>query len=165
MILFKVKYTGAVPSVARQALGRIKRESWRQTGEHWHGRYRPKHFRRSGAREYGYAPRTGEPGSSNPKGGYMRRKRREKGHSLPLVWSGTSRQLTRLRDVRATSKGARVVMNAPGLNRRHPKSRINMRDEMTRISVRERTQLTKVLDGGLDRRLRQIRTRRTRKAK
>ncbi len=165
MILFKVKYTGAVPSVARKALTKIKRQSWRQTGEHWHGRYRPKHFRRSAIREYGYTPRTGEPGSSNPKGGYMRRKRREKGHGLPLVWSGTSRRLTRLRDVRATTKGARVVMNAPTLNRRHPKSRINMREEMTRISVRERNELTKVLGRGMDRRLRQIRTRRTRKVK
>lgn len=118
----------------------IHRVSYRATGHHWHVRYADKHFTRQGAQEYGYEPRKGEPGNPDPfgfKSSYTGRKFREKGHTNPLEFSGLSRQLARIRDVRATAKGGRIVIHARGLNRKNPHSNINMREEMTEISSNE----------------------------
>ena len=134
MIHLRVKYTGAVPGVARRKLPAWKKAAYLAAGIDWHRHALPKHFTRAGAKAYGYAPRAGEPGNTR-RGGFKRsytgRKLAKMGHTRPLVYSGMSEQLTRMRDVRATSKSARVIIHAPGFNRRHPKSRADMRAEVT----------------------------------
>lgn len=52
------------------------------TVEYWHKRFMPGHFKASASRKYGYQERTFK---------YTKRKRRQKGHNLPLVWTGISR--------------------------------------------------------------------------
>lgn len=80
----------------------ILKEAWAVVGEYWHKQFLPKHFTIAGAHEYGYQKRTKK---------YERQKARKKGHHRPIVWSGeTERQAKRWRDVRISSKGARVVL-------------------------------------------------------
>lgn len=159
MIHLKTQYVGmAVPGIAKRKLPPMLKAGFARCGKFWHGTYREKHFTKRGAREYGYTPRKGERGSGRGfHSSYTARKLREKGHTLPLVWSGESRSYTRVRDVRATSTRVRVVMRAPKLNYRHPASQINMRDEMTRVSIAERNELIRVFDRDLDRRTNSMR--------
>ena len=143
MIVFRVTQTGPMPKELIKRLPKFKKEAFIEAGKLWHRHYRPKHFTLKGAREYGYAPRSGERGSGRGfKGSYTARKLKKFGHTRPLVYTGESAQLARILDVRGTSKGSRTIIHARGFNRRNPKSEINMRDEMTRISDREAQQLT-----------------------
>lgn len=147
MLLIKVTETGTTPRRYLAERNRIHKEMWRALGEHWHRYQRPKHFTRAGAAEYAYAPRSGDPGRPHPKGffrSYQGRKQRRFGHMLPLVYTGLSRNLTRLRDVRPTGKGVRVVMRAPALNLRPRGGHIHMRDELTTISQRDAKALVNV---------------------
>lgn len=164
MILFKIKYQGAVPRLAQRELRRLLRDSFEDAGVFWHRMFRRKHFTKAGAREYGYTPRKGEQagrGSKAFRRSHTGRKLRQFGHTLPLVFTGQSRQLTRIRDIRATSKGVRIVMRAPGLNRRPRGGRINLREEMTRVSIRERDALVKRFDRQLGTKLRRLKASET----
>ena len=84
--------------------------------EHWHDELAPLHFEESATRRYGYQPRSGsgEPPVittkrgrriNNPK--YLWRKKREQGHTRPLVWSGASARAAR--QIRITSSPRRGV--------------------------------------------------------
>lgn len=144
MIKITFREQGPTPRGMARHLRRVEKMMWQNLGEFWHKTMRPKHFTHAGAREYGYRPRKGERGNPHPKGfarSYTGRKLKKFGHTLPMVFTGESRSLTGIRDVRATSKGTRVVMRARGLNRRNRHSNINMREEMTRISILEKKQL------------------------
>jgi hypothetical protein len=154
--------------LSRSEVNDAIRRTWFIVGSDYHRAFMAKHFTHAGAREYGYAPRKGERGAPGSKGfrrSYTGRKLRQKGHTLPLVWSGESRTLARVRDVRATSKGCRIVIHANKLNFRNPKSEINMRDEVTRVSDMEARvvmrdfahTLGKLLNEGVDRRMRTLR--------
>jgi hypothetical protein len=121
-----------VNTAAREALEAMARE--------WHSRFLPLHFTADAYQRYGYTQRKGM--GLDPQGRAFRRstvgrKIRYKGHNLPLVFSGEGRMLAlgpiRLR---SSSKQARVAL--PGkFNLRHSKSRISMRDELTRILPEE----------------------------
>lgn len=151
---FKVRYGGAIPGITLKGreLNDMKREAWIETGNYWHANFRKKHFTHAGATLYGYAPR---------KKSYQTQKLRRKGHTIPLVYSGESRALTRIRDVRATATNTRskcrVVIHAPGLNRRHPNSEIDMRAEMTAVSGTEGQVLIRLFDNTMGRRLQRFR--------
>jgi hypothetical protein len=161
MIEIKMIDVGATPRNLRRTLRTMLKSAWSDLGVYWHSQLRAKHFTKSGAREYGYEPR-----SKRKRG---RRKRDAQGRfsatavdaSLPLVFTGISRNRTRIRDVRASSKGVRVVMQAPALNFR-PKGvsgrRINLRDEMTRISIGEARTLRGLADRELQQQLNAVRT-------
>jgi hypothetical protein len=126
------------------------REGWRAAGELWHEQFRPKHFTHAGAREYGYLPRKGERGNEEGfRRSYTGRKLHKFGHTYPLVYTGESMRLTRMQDVRPTSKGVRVVYRAYKFNFRHPRSRIRMREEFTRISRREERDIRRAIDNRL----------------
>ena len=75
---------------------------------------------------------------------------RIKGHNDPLVWSGRSRRLASIRKVRATSRGARVILNAPALNR------MKRQKELTRVIPREMLVLSRRLDRFINRRLKPV---------
>ncbi len=174
LVKFKVLYRGATPSHMRRRLVASKRGAFAKAGHYWHRNFREKHFTKAGAREYGYEPRKGEPGSrwlfkgryvSRFKGSYTARKLRQYQHTLPMVFSGQSEQLTRQRDVRATAtqkkSKVRVVLHSPSLNRKNPHSNIDMRDEVTRVSGGEENKLTGVIETELMRKLSRIRDKST----
>lgn len=164
MIIIKVTKTGSTPDVSKREFNRIKKRSYRSVGRFWHNSgMKAEHFTDKGRRKYKYAPRKGErlPRSSKAfKSSYSGRKLRQKGHLLPLVFSGDSRSLAlSRRKVVATSKGMRAIVNAPGLNRRNPASKIDMRDEMTRVTPDEERTLIKLLGDRIERGFRQIKHR------
>lgn len=130
-----IRERGSVPRAMRKAHTAASKAAWFKVGEFWVDRIRPKHFTEAGAREYNYTRRKGELQSGQKFArSYTGRKLKTKGHKLPLVYSGVSRDRTRMARVSSTARGARVSMNAPALNFKHPKSRIVMRAELAAIS-------------------------------
>ena len=96
--------------------------------EYWHQFFMPLHFTDAAKKRYGYQPRSGsgEPpvlrrpaGSkgfyrtyNNPK--YYWRKMREKGHSIPLVYTGRSEQAARQVRITASARqGVGVLFALP----------------------------------------------------
>jgi hypothetical protein len=150
-ILVKVRYQGAVPGVTltRREMNRVLEKAWFQPGKNWAGNLRPKHFTKEGEQEYGYEPRSGEQQGASGKAfwrSYTGRKLKEKGHTLPLVWSGELRDKARTSCIEATSKGVRVFLSEANKAKFHnPKSKIDMRAELTRVSIAEAGESTEIL--------------------
>lgn len=171
MMLIKIKEDGVAPRNMVKAWNQVRREGYRAIAVMWHRDMRPEHFKVGARWKYDYKPRAGELG--NPryirlKSGqkyrdfrrhYAARKLRMKGHGRPLVWSGTSEALSRIRDIRTTSKGSRVVLHTPGLNRRNKYSQINMREELTRITEGEARLLAKEYERATARNFKRVRDR------
>lgn len=140
---FKIERTGIFAGLPKRVFNNMKKDGMAAGMIWWHRYFRANHFTNKGAREYGYAKRQGEPGRPAPtrngkqKRSYTAEKVRRYGHSRPLVKTGRSEKLARIRDVRATSKGAKAVIHARTLNFRRPGSAINMRKEMTKITPQE----------------------------
>jgi hypothetical protein len=133
-----IEETGATPGISKREQGRITKEVLEGVAENHHRRYMRKHFTIAGGREYGYKPRKGEGLSGKAFWqSYTGKKKKQKGHQRPLVWSGASEQLARVLDVRANSKRARLVQHARGLNRRSRHSDIRMYQEISAVSQAE----------------------------
>jgi hypothetical protein len=106
----------------------------------WHREYRPKHFTKSGAREYGYQPRSGDPGTGGAAKfmqSYQGYKNRRYHHTNPLELTGESKRATETERIVSTFRQARVIMNAKSLN-----FRPYMVAELTTISEAEKAALT-----------------------
>lgn len=94
---------------------------------------------------------------------YVGRKRSIRGHNLPLVWSGFSRNAALSRNVRATSSLTRVVIKAPALNFRTPGGP-NMREEVTSVIPSEEKVIEKEFLASVERELKKSKPeQRTRK--
>ena len=116
----------------------LMRSTFTDLGVWFHDNLMEKRFTPEGARELQYAARSPS---------YQRRKKRQFGHNDPLVWSGRSKRSTlQIQDVRTTATRnkveARVVIHAPALNFKNPRSRVHPRKEVVRISTRESVTLT-----------------------
>jgi len=146
-MFFRIKTEGFAPGVPKRLINQVIKSVLHRLGVMWHEKFRGKHFTVAGAREYGYTPRKGEgqTGKSFWRS-YTGRKKKETGHQRPLVFSGESQMLTRIRDVRATSKRVRVVMRAKKFNYRNEHSDIRMHDEMTRVSDSEHATMVRAAD-------------------
>jgi hypothetical protein len=105
----------------------------------WHQEYYEGHFTAAGATKYGYFKRKGE---GLPRGtkafsrSYHGKKLKHMGHERPLVYTGESYQRGKVAKIVASSKQAKVVLPST-FNFKHPKSRINMREEVTRVLPEE----------------------------
>ena len=140
MIAFVLDYRGPTPRGTKRALPRIQKEAFIDLGQAWLGDMLPDHFRQSAVSKYGYTQRTA---------GYRAAKLRVKAHRKPLVWSGDTEKYAKAnsRVASATSRGVRIVVNAPTLNRT-PKGRaLNMRREVVAITTDE----IEVLNGRFER--------------
>lgn len=130
----------------------------------WHTEFRPLHFSNAASRRYTYLPRAGERGNSRKKfaNSYTGQKLQKYGHTRPLEWSGRSRRETSKRriNVKKRTGAGKLIMYAPGFNRRNPYSRINMRDELTTITPSEETGLQITYGGSAVETLKGIRRRR-----
>ncbi len=160
-LVIEWRESGATPAVLKKDLNKIIKKVWAATAEHWHRHQRPKHFTTAGGREYGYTPRSGQRGSKRKrfKGSYTQRKIQKHGHDRPLEFSGTSRQLTRIQNIVATSKGATIRMRAPALNFKPKGSAVNMREELTTISAGDLANLKRVANVTFQRELRELEQR------
>lgn len=140
-------------------VNQVVRESLRAMGLEWREEYLPLHFTYRAKTRYKYTPRKGERGSDSNipfSKTYTGKKLREKSHTLPLVYSGATRDealASRAAKARATSKRAYVELPLPvGLNRRHPKSKVKMREEVEDVIRVEIRALEKLLGEEVDRR-------------
>ena len=152
MILITITEQGATPGILKKLWNQLTKQCWTELGTYWHAHLREKHFTHAGATEYAYDKRQGEHLLRSWDKGFSRtytyRKLQRFGHTYPLVWSGASRTLTKIRNIQATRDGVRVVMNAPTLNFRKGNRGIGktMREEMTTVSAREQVVLAGVWD-------------------
>lgn len=157
---------GPAPGILKRDHGRLMRESFVHAGEWYHATYMADHFTRAGARKYGYRPRKGEQAGIGTKryfASYTGRKQKRHGHTRPLVWSGASETLARIRDVRATRNRGRIVQHARGLNRRNPHSNINMAEEVRTVADFEARELVQQFGRHYREQASKIKTRRTRR--
>lgn len=163
-----IRYVGLIFRPGDQTLrdwNDLRRAAWDEIGEEWRDAMRPKHFTHAGAKEYGFLPRSGEQSGIGAKfwRSYTGKKQRKFHHTLPLVWSGELRDLSRVTRIQshATSSdsGTRVVMPmANKANFRNPHSKIDLRDELTRVSDPESAQLTSHLGHKIEQKLYEVRT-------
>ena len=154
----QIRYRGPVPgsmNLTQREFNDLVREAWLQTGEYWHSQFAAKHFTHEGAQEYGYAPRSGDAGTPAADDfwtSYTGRKQYKFGHTLPLVLTGELRQCTltfhRVEATATTNRSrCRVVLPmSQKANFRNPHSdpRLDMREELTRISEPEAVELVAV---------------------
>lgn len=148
LVDFKISGLGAI---GKREVNDIVRIAMRQLGEFWVEYMLPKHFSKAGAREYGYTPRKGEPGSGKAfKGSYTYRKLKKFDHALPLVYTGEARkEIMQGARVTATVAGdratTRIALNSRKLNWRHPASKVRMNEEIKAVSAKEIPTLQRVL--------------------
>ncbi len=137
-----LKIRGAAPGGLTAKVWRlIVKNAYFSAADFWHRRLRSKHFAESAKTEYRYTPRSGArstPGSKRNRRSYAGQKRRKFGHSRPLTLTGRSMALTAQRRISGSSKRARITMRAGALGRKHPSGRIDMADELTRMSPGDR---------------------------
>lgn len=132
--------------VTGRGLQRAQRDALEAMARHWHDKFLPLHFMSSAFERYGYTKRKGMLLDSSSKAfrrSYWGRKLRTASGDKPLVASGEGELLSRLVDLRVTSKQVRVVLPRK-FNFRHAKSRVSMRDEITRIIPSEADELIRV---------------------
>ena len=141
MIHVKMKWTG--PRV--KGLHKHLRYAYANVANWWHKHVLPVHFTKQGASKYHYEKRQGERlgGGRRRKGSYTGRKIAKHGHSLPLVYTGLARMLSRMRNIRATGKGARISI-AVGNMLMNPKGRREREREMGAVAPGELQQMRRI---------------------
>ncbi|HRU04326.1 MAG TPA: hypothetical protein P5137_00965 [Candidatus Brocadiia bacterium] len=114
-----------------------------QLGGHWHGDYLPLHFSEAAYGLYGAAQRTKR---------YVKRKRRQKGHNRPMVWSGVmARQVLGSARMRVVGQRVGVVMR--GVRALNLSSRPRYPDfkaEITAVTGDELRRFAEYLDRKVD---------------
>lgn len=150
-VKFEIRERGATPRKLLRATNKAIRESWFETGLHFHREMSDDRFTHRHATLAGYQKR-----SRN----YERTKLKKFGHTNPLEFTGRTRRLSRNANIVATNRdgGSGVEVRYGGLNTlnfRNPKARnpIDMASEFRRINESERTTLASVFDRALDHRL------------
>jgi hypothetical protein len=138
----------------------------RDMGMAWRRRHLDRYFTTPGYREFKFAPRSGQ-GNRRPanprlrKHTYYERKRREKGHVRPLVWSGELRQIAvyggRWVHVGGTSKKVWAKMPMPRkANLKHPNSDAHPIKELRSTSNKVMKDLNKTVQKSTDAQFRKI---------
>lgn len=142
-VLFKNVHPIYSADLSKRHVNEAIKEGNFAVAESWVTKRLPKHFTREAYDLYGYLPRMGEPGTpyTKWKGTYTGRKLKEKGHTLPGVWSGESESRAKHPRIVATSKGVRVYINAPALNLRPKDGRIDLREEVVKTTFQEADEL------------------------
>lgn len=124
-----------MPGVSKRVLGACVKDALAITAANHHAKYMWRHFQPEAFNRYRYTQRTK---------GYVRRKLRTKGHNRPLVWSGQSEVLAKIRDVRSTRNRATLIQHARGLNRRKPTSLVQMNKEIRAVADPETREATRI---------------------
>lgn len=137
-------------------LARLLRGSFLLIGRLHHRLFKMLKFRKLATRRYGLTPRRGEPGSGRSfEGSYAQAKVEGRrlyyfsdeplpiGENKPFVWSGRTRAaVAASRGVRAKASqsgkaSAEVVLGARQLNRAGKQKRIDLNEEMRRVTPQE----------------------------
>lgn len=108
------------PVVKRAAANRMISRSLRNLGAEWHKKFRRPHFTQAAFSRYGYTRRSKA---------YNRVKKKNVGHTIPLVLSGRSRSLSETKKIRATKNSVTVSMPVRVLNFKTKGSKVDKRKE------------------------------------
>ena len=174
-----IQYTRS-PRATAQAMTRAVKAANKAAVEHWWEEFMPLHFTKKAARRYGYKPRAGQneppvlttgiagqPARTRPNPSYFWRKRREVGHTIPLVYSGESmRKARRTIRVTGTAKKATGVMKLPRYFYAYRKDvdQPDKASELTRVILREVQKLGQVHRKSVTDQLRRFRKSETTRA-
>jgi len=121
----ELKFDGAL-ALSRKKFNDTLKQEYEEIGLTWHKKHRPRHFTLDGARRYGYAKRSR---------GYNRSKKRQFGHTLPLVKTGKSRaRATQISRIKPTRTNVSVSVPVRTFNFRPANSNVNMRKEFSTIA-------------------------------
>lgn len=160
LVTIKTRDRGNTPRGMKRAFNEASKAAWKDTAWEFHGSYRDKRFTAEHAREAGYAFRKGEllpRGTKAFRRSYTGQKLRIHKHTRPLEFSGDTRRAVRATSISSTNKGGKAAYRgASRFNFRHPKSKIRMNEEFTRITRQEAGELAAFYDRRLDARLAQI---------
>jgi hypothetical protein len=121
---------GATPGLLKSEINRLTKEALIAAAENHYREYMPMHFTMAAYSRYGYKPRSAK---------YLAKKNKIYGHVLPLVYSGTSKNLALSGEpkISATRHRATLIQRARGLNRRRPGSQIHMNREISAVTQSE----------------------------
>lgn len=152
---------GPTPGLLDKHRDRLIRETLEAVARNHH-KFTDRHFRIEAKRLYNYTPRKGEGLSGKAfYRSYMGRKLKQKGHQLPLVWSGEQRTLARIGEVRSRGNKTVLVRGCRGLNRRNPNSLIRMNEEVRRMADSERREAATLAQKTFAAKLRSIHAKKT----
>lgn len=132
------------PLIKKTDANKMLKREYRNRGNTWWKKYRLPHFSTVAYSRYGYQKR-------KPK--YNQIKRRRFGHTNPLEFTGTSKQLSNQKRIIATRRSVRIVMGIRVFNFRSKLSKIDKRKEMTTPAEFENKALDKQNQKGLERRI------------
>ena len=148
-----VQERGATPRKLRKAYGIAGKASWLDTAAYFHSYYRDKRFTVAHGKAAGYQPRAGENLAYGSKAfwrSYYGRKIRQKKTRAPLVWSGKTRDATRLGfRLSSTRNVGRVAYPSARVFNYRP----FMAAEFRRITRQEAGELAKFFDEKLSARM------------
>jgi hypothetical protein len=131
---FLIRFKGIEPGIPKRQFNNVKKSAYGVCARLWFTRFRPLHFQESAYSRYRFKSRARD---------YVKRKRREKGHNRPLVWSGDSERVTRMARITSTNKFGRVSMAPNNLRWKHPSSHIRMTQELRTINKNEISELAR----------------------
>lgn len=115
----KIRERGPVPRSMAKQHRQASREAYQAIAEQHHREHTPKRFTKEHALAAGYRKRKGEDlpfGSKAFWGSYTGRKSRKFGHTLPLVWSGQTRDRARMATIQVTTNRGQLRYSVNALN-------------------------------------------------
>jgi hypothetical protein len=145
---------GLVADTGKREFKRILKASLRDTLNYWHKRIFPRHFGVSAFTNYPhvYKRRTRD---------FTKRKRRERGHEKPLVYTGRMHRelVVRRPQVLGTTGRTRVVMRGPAYT--DIRGRIDKKAELTVVTRRDEREMAMFLEKVLLSRIASMKSRKT----
>jgi hypothetical protein len=125
MFAIQIKERGKTPRKLIPAHNAASRDGYNAAARYHHQKHTPKRFTYSHGREAGYTKRSGDDlpyGSKAYWKSYAGRKKKQKGHRDPFVWSGRTRARARRVNIVVLNKTARLKYQVQALNW-HPEYR------------------------------------------
>lgn len=154
---------GGFSAAGKSDLQKVQKSTWKFLGKFWHRMYKAIKFTKRGSTKYGFAPRSGMPGSGKAfKGSYSEAKLLRKpffrnsdsglpiGEVKPNVWSGRSRaEAMSNQIVHATARSSGrgrvdIVISGKKLNIHNPASATRPKQDVTSIISSELRKMEEV---------------------
>jgi hypothetical protein len=134
MTLIEIGLARSSFGVTGRQFERITKVALSAMGREWHRSYLKGHFDVSAMMRYGYVRR-------RPR--YTKHKKKNTGQDAPLVFSGEGLRLAQILLMNVNSKRAVVVLPRK-FNFKNPKSRVDMRAELTKVLPAEADEIAQV---------------------
>lgn len=119
ILAITIRERGAVPRSMAKQHRQASRQAYQEIAEQHHRENTPNRFTKQHGQAAGYRKRKGEDLQFGTKafwGSYTGRKLRKFGHTLPLVWSGQTRDRARLATIQVTTNRGQLRYSVNALN-------------------------------------------------